>query len=307
MNDPLEKREEFGFLNCDHSIVFNGGAIHPLPGYATAAEWIEDATNLDGFIYPPTSLTKRRVDNGGSEGMEATWQPVPKTERPAFIHQLPMSHLLTIEKPPIGGDLRRNDGAFLLHLLAYLFGSRLHFKGWGVDGRIPTKKTHQIVPTPASEVGFIAHAYDTWKGWDEAERRWMINILYMTSRSPCHEWDWERFTINYMVFDAIYKLSTSVAGVPKGVSHGERYSAMRTTFGLADDRTTFKMIKELRNDLFHEALWAGTRPGEGGVSEAAWLSVEYLRRINQRLIPAVLGFQTPYSSVSCTVSDGCTF
>lgn len=305
MNDPLEQREEFGFLECDHSIVFHGGAVHPLPGYAKAAEWIGGATNLDGYIYPPMSLTEQRIATGSSEAIEGTWQAVPKTERPALIHHLPMSHVLTIDQPPLDGDLRRNDDAFLLHLLAYLFGSRLHFKGWGVDGRIPMKRTHQVVPTPRSEVAFIAHAYDTWRGWDEEKRRSMINILYLTSRSPCHEWDWERFTINYMVFDAIYRLSTGVAGVAKNVSHGNRYNELRSVFGLADDRIVFKAIKKLRNDLFHEALWAGTRPGESGVSEAAWRCVEYLRRINQRLIPALLGFQTPYTSVSCTVAAGC--
>jgi hypothetical protein len=310
MDYPLEQREQFGFLAVDHPIVFKGGAARPLPDLARATAWVEDAKHVDGFIYPPTSFIKRRANNQdpASESGQQDPAPVPKTERPALIHLLPMSHLLTIEQAPLEGHFLRNDGAFLIHLLAYLFGTRLHFKDMGVDGRIPTTTTHHLLTTPQSELLFLSHAYQTWRAWPGQRRRSMTNILYMNSRSPCHEWDWERFTINYMVFDAIYELATHVAGVrsrKSGVTHGKRYDEMRATFGLADDRSAFDTIAALRNDLFHEALWDGTPPGESGVSQRARQSVRWLREINHRLIPAVLGFTTRYTSVSCMVIDAC--
>jgi hypothetical protein len=39
-------------------------------------------------------------------------------------------------------------------------------------------------------------AFSTWRCWPEHCRRLFTNSLYMDSRSPSYEWEWEKFAIN---------------------------------------------------------------------------------------------------------------
>jgi hypothetical protein len=306
------QRYEFGFLREDRDIIFEGGVVRRLSTYDEAAKQFSEATNEDRYIYPRIQATGRPADDPEA-GQEGRLVEVPKTRRPALMFALPISHSLEIDEPPIEGDFLRNDGAFLMHLLAYLFGARLQFKDWYVDGRILAENPW-LITTPESESKFLSHCYSTWKKWEKTSQRSMINILFMNSKSPCHEWDWERFMINYMVFDALFKLAQNLEFVSKlkRRKHEERYDAMQEAFQLApdirsrpsDSLSIFRTMAKLRNNLFHEALWDQTSPG-GSVSETARFSVQWLRRINQRIIPAILGFETRYTHVSFTALDPC--
>ena len=290
------KASQLGFLPVERTICFSGGAFVLLDDYQDVAGAVRAATNADGFVYPPLEKRMRaqpKVRDGNVVPEDQwDWEEVPKTERPAHLHRLPPSHELRLERSPIDNDLRKNDGAFLMYLAGYLFGYRLQFYDWWFDGRINMKSSHNVAIGDETASDFFSKSYLAWKMWRSEARKSFTNILYMNSRSEMYEWDWERFMINYMIFDACYGHAKEIGEVTSS-SHGGRFESMCKRYGLYFDAATVKKIVELRNDLFHEALWDRGQPCSSG-GQSTFDSTEFLRGINQRLIPALLGYSTKY-------------
>lgn len=280
----------FGFLPCKNTIEFERGRVSPVSNYTEVAGWVDKYTNADGFLYPP--LVRRTTESGGE---------VPNTERPAHLHRLPASHDLKLLSSCATGDLRRDSAAFIIHLLAYLFGVRLQFHDWWCDGRVPIRSTHNVTFTKNTVEDFLSHSFQTWLKWSEPERQWLTNILFMLSRAPSYEWDWERFMIEYMVLDGCFKLSGACAK-----KHTERIETLCNKFGIPLDNSLVNNIVALRNDLFHETLWEKSQPCTG-VSSEAFLQAYNLRRLNQRLIPVLLGYKTPYVQTNWWTLGSCSF
>ncbi len=82
----------------------------------------------------------------------------------------------------------------------------------------------------------------------------MKSILLMFSIAPCYEWDWERFNIEYMVFDGLYKMAEKIYGI-KASSHKKRFKLCCDKFNIIYNEVNIKKICEIRNDLFHETFW----------------------------------------------------
>lgn len=286
----------FGFLPIDRTIYFSDGAFVLLDNYHDVVNVVKAATNEDGFVYPP--VTKRVkaqpkiLDGHFLPEDQWDWEEVPKSERPAQLHRLPASHELRLEISPLDDDFRKNDGGFLMYLAGYLFGHRLQFHDWWFDGRINMKSSHNINVRDEKAEEFFSKGYSTWAKWPAEVQRHFTNILYMNSRPEVYEWDWERFMIVYMVFDACYKHAKGMRQV-QGCTHEGRLKEMCGRYGLHYDARLCTEMVGLRNNLFHEALWDGGQPCNSG-GQRSFDFTEYLRGINHRLIPAMLGYSTEY-------------
>lgn len=283
--EQQERVDRFGFLPYQDAIVFDGGRVSPVAEYDKVLAWVDEYTHEDGFLYPP--LTRKVRESG---------EQVPRTERPALLHHVPASHELLLYANDMKDNLRRGPGAFVIQLLAYLFGVRLQFFDWWFDGRISIRRTHDITPTHAAVEHFVSHSYWTWKGWPGEAQKLFINVLFMHSRATSYEWDWERFIIEYMVLDGCYKLAKELHGVDDS-PHKKRIVVLCKKFGIPSDADTTSKIVALRNRLFHETLWDKSQPCTG-VSELAFMQSYNLRRLNQRLIPALLGYMNSYVQTS---------
>ena len=297
-----ETRDEVGFLPYALPIEFVGGSIRPLSNFRESEETVRKVQNRDGFVYPPTEVSHRGTPIPGKPYRtedDLEWRVIPNTRRPALLHKiLPPSHELIIYHPPLGADFRTSDGGFLMHLAGYVFGVRLQFSDWWLDGRIPVRSTHNVHASRSRLGEFFTHSYREWRRLDAQSRLLMINILYMNARSPSYEWEWERFTVNYMVFDALYKFAGTVQKVRDKLKgrhrpHKTRLSAMCKRFKIRQRKVHQDLIWSLRNDLFHEALWDKGQPCSTSDAKA-FMAADHLRRLNQRLVPAVLGFPTEY-------------
>jgi hypothetical protein len=213
MDEERIKRDYFGFLPWKWALEFEGGKILPHPEFEETAAWLDKYTHEDGFLYPP--IEHRRVVD------PITIKPlrkIPKTKRPAHLYQIPPSHEISLSDLDILKDIRKGPGSFLINLLAYLFGVRLQFHDWWVDGRLPIlekARTHKISFTKDTAEHFLSHCYKIWEAWHEKEQKLITNLLFMHSRAPSYEWDWERFFIEYMVSDGCYKLAKSLGVVKK--------------------------------------------------------------------------------------------
>jgi hypothetical protein len=298
---PTPTQDLVGFLPLSENLHFAGGRFEPAPNFPEALASVAEITNADHFVYPPTVYTAK----GRSFNEDAnTWTEVPKTRRPALLHRLPPSHFLHLDQQPANGDLRSADGAFLIHAVGYVFGHRMQFYNWWFDGRVQMKSAHHAYVSPGKASLFLATAYSSWRGWKPPAQNRFTNALYMLCRGPSYEWEWEQFTIYYMVFDALYKTANELHGVSAD-KHPERLAAMSQRYGLFQDKTLFSRITKLRGDLFHEALWAGGQPGSSPADDS-WSQVGNLRRICERLVPAIVGFKTdyvatPWNSIGATV------
>jgi hypothetical protein len=134
----------------------------------------------------------------------------------------------------------------------------------------------------------------------------MTNLLFMHCRAPSYSWDFEQFTFEFLVTDAIWRTvaRTQQRSEPK---YEKRIIKLCEFFGIPQEADVIQEIVALRNDLVHEALWAGMQPTSGGTA-AAFRRVYDLRRLNMRLIPAVLGYrnryvQTPWWTLAPTSFD----
>ncbi len=280
--------DRFGFLPCDWTFEFEGGEIRPIPEIDEVRKAVERYTNEDGFLYPPLSQ-RVRLD----------WQTdrvlgkIAGTERPAHLHQVPPSHELCLRAPGTIEEVRKGPGAFIMHLVAYLFGVRLQFHDWWFDSRVPIRmgQTHNTYPNKAVVEHFLSHCYRVWESWSAEEQRLVTNVLFMHSRAPSYEWDWERFAIEYMVFDGCWKLAKKKHRV-KNVGSNRIESVCRI-FAIPCDNNLAQKIVGLRNRLFHESLWDRLQPCTA-VSDDAFQQPNNLRRLNQRLIPALFGYNNRY-------------
>ena len=279
----MKYSDYFGFLNLEKEIEFDGGKIHPIDEYSKSVEWIEECKHEDGFIYPPQIETV--ILNPITMEEESV---KPKTKRPALLHKLPASHGLTLNVP-IDRD---GDAGFIIHLVAYIYGTRLQFHDWWHDGRVPIKSTHNCTFPIEWIEDFMSKAYKTWQSWSDDHRKWFNNILIMHSRAPSYEWDWERFMIEYMVFDGAYRLSKDLYGCT-AKSHKERFKSVCDKFGIQFNDDKITEIYNLRNELFHQALWDDGQPCTGSSNNAFYHQYN-LSRFNNRLIPALLGYNNKY-------------
>lgn len=299
-----------GFLPIKNTIHFSGGAFVLLENYQAGADAVRVRTNADGFVYPPLEKRMRASQPKVQDGNvlpedQWDWEEVPKTERPAHLHRLPPSHELQLDEPPFENNLRKHDGAFLMYLAGYLYGYRLQFHDWWFDGRVNMTSSHNINGRDEKATDFLTKSYANWKTWNSDVRKHFTNILYMNSRSELYEWDWERFMIAYMVFDACYAYAEQ-RGVVRSRTHTGRLEAMCKQYGLYFDAVVSKKIVDLRNNLFHEALWDGGQPCNSG-GQSSFELTEFLRGINHRLVPALLGYPTNYIGSRWDLLGACGF
>jgi len=280
------KSDFFGYLPYGLTVEFKEGKISPVENFDEVAAWIDKYKNQDGFIYPPI---EKRVWLDIKYGNKTE---VPNSERPALLHRIPASHKLSLFSSDDEEKIRKGPGSFIIHLLAYLFGVRLQFYDWWFDGRVPIKSTHNIHFRQTVVENFISCCYETWRKWCEPKQKLITNILYMHSRSLSYEWDWEQFMIEYTVLDGCWKLSKSLYNL-KQCKHKDRIRVLCEEFGIPTRGKLIQDIVQLRNDLFHETLWDKSQPCTA-TDGPGFASSFHLRRFNQRLIPAVLGYRTPY-------------
>jgi hypothetical protein len=279
---------QFGFLAYKWDLHFRSGKIVAVPEFDEALKSLKKYLHEDGYFYPPMQKTITT----DSRGRDRT---VPKTKRPAHLFRLPASHELEMMIRP-ESDIREGSAGFVIHLLAFLFGTRLQFADWFFDGRVPLQRQHRfwfrMMDSQQAE-RYLDHSLKIWSGWPEPEKKRFTNILYMFSRGSVYEWDWEEFIIHYIVLDALWKMGEQLLGLPARTAHKHRARALCARFNLdvdhwiAEKWMDVDKMAELRNDLFHETLWHAGRPsstiGRLGYSMPARMSV-----LNETLIAKFL-------------------
>ena len=249
----------FGFLPHKCVIEFGNGKITPISEFDRVAKAVKKRLHEDGHLYP-TVLPSVIV-------VSALGRKTPRTRRPAHLYQVPPSHNLYIAPQRHESNIREGSAGFVIHLLGFLFRTRLQFADWFYDGRIPVDftGTFALARDPIQAGNYISNAYETWSNWPEVERTRFTNILYMHSRVSAYEWDWEQFTLEYMILDACWKMGQKLFKL-HAKTNADRIPVLCKAMGVEPHHLgiDLKTMTDLRNDLFHEGLWYKARPGSVG-------------------------------------------
>lgn len=283
----------FGYLDMDYSVSFGDVRITPIEEYNNVKAWVKQYLNEDGFIYPPM---EHRIEINIETMKEK--RVIPNTERPSQLHKIPSSHSIEIKNSIKDVDLRKWDYAFLINMLALLNGTRVQFHNWWFDGRISIRNMDNIYISQQAIADFLSTVYDTWKGFGKPTKENIINILVMHNRIlhnriPTYEWDFERFLLNYIVFDGAFQIAKKSYNC-KARSHKDQFLAVIDRFGIAKNIEHINKIYNLRNDLFHYAIWDGGYPSSPADKYKGWIQEIALRKFNIRLLVALLNYKTDF-------------
>jgi len=282
--NEIVQKDYFGFLDYKNRIDFDGGYINPLPDFDEIIKQVNAIKNInDDFVYPSIVWQPKEND-----------EKIPNTERVDWKNSVPPTHEIFLNESKARKKFRSGKAALIIHLLGYLFGLRQQFYGWCFDGRLHVKRQHNIHIFDQTVSHFINHCQKRSELFTEKQKKLLTNLLYMHGRSPMYQWDWERFTIEYMVFDGLYKLLCSIIEKNyKSERHDKRIEFVCNHFEIAFNTEIVKEIVDLRNKLFHETLWSNSQPGTAVFGNAFYHS-QNIRRLNQIIIPAILDYKNDY-------------
>lgn len=272
----------FGFLPVDFHYSFGPVEIMALPDLETEYARLRTRVHPDGFFYQP----EQEELFLGSTKMQSNLG-----KRPPHLYPMPSSHKIKI-RTENDENHRKGVCGFVMHLLAYLYDTRLQFNRWWFDMRQPINPDRTLSFSKSLAEEFMLRCLQTWTSCEPKLQRLAVNLLYMHSRAPLYEWDWENFTYEYMVSDACWRLAKDLYKC-KAVNHKERMGEMCSYFKIPQNVEVVDKIVTLRNNLFHEVLWDGSQPCLEG-SAIGKIIVIKLRHLNKRLIAAILGSEMPF-------------
>lgn len=302
MKQENKKIDYFGFLPRKWSIIFDNIKILPLENYSEIKSDIDNYKHLDGFLYPP--MSRRKSYDLRTKKMS---KDIANTQKPALGFPIFKSHSILIDSETSIQEDRDGQAAFLIHLLGYICGTRVQFHNWLIDKRVKIKDNAGIrIIDETTANHFLKYSLGKWKSWEQREQFMITNILFMFSRAVSYDWDWERFMIDYMVLDGLFKIYKNQNEINKIPTHGQRIKFLCDKFDIEYIDDVVKKIVDLRNNLYHEALWARTQPTSGkdvGYSKY----VRDLHRLNECLIPAILGYNNNYGKRNWTSMTACSF
>jgi hypothetical protein len=279
----------FGFLQEPVNTSFDGVRLIPLPDHAQRLDWFTKNSNSDGFYYPPQvatyvtrSSTKRRAK-------------LPQSERPAAVYHLPASHELSITTPLVRAH-PYSDAVLLTQLLAFIFGTRLQIEEWRFEGRIPQKSMLAASVTDEVRLGFVQHAYGWWMTLSPALRARVINVFYAYNRAVAQEWEWDEFSQQYIVFDALFRLHADLRCFVSRATHKMRFNVLCQAYEIPYNEGLVTTLYGARNELFHEGMWASAMIGHRAPGSDAVQYPRHLARLNARLLCAITGYKNSFTS-----------
>ncbi len=285
--------DKFGILPTPVKLQFFQGTIYPAENYEEVITYIHSTAHNEGYLYPPiVHQEKAKPESFDSEtGKYTDYEVIANSQRPSPVHYLPATHKLEVfEQYAEGG--REKIGSFIIHLVAFLYGVRTQFHDWRIDGRALIKGRSDFYAPPKSVEKCISSSIKAWMGWGDDQKKRMTNILYLYTKAISEEYEWLEFTLLYMVFDACYHFAIKRYGAT-ATTHEERMNVISNHFGIKIENDLFKEWVNLRNNLFHEALWRGNYVGTATFSDI-YPNILYFHAFLARVITGLLSYDSGY-------------
>jgi hypothetical protein len=246
-----------------------------------------DPRAYDGWYYPP--LEPVRTSSGETK---------PPPQIPAPIFELPSTHLIVGSEAWMDEDYLH----FVIALIGLVDGMRLVPERWQHFYKAPIR-SHKLADLVCdsreiAEIVFVAANW--WQAHSIDERRAMFAAIHWFCFSGLYHHEFEEFSAKYTVLDTLYWIYRQ--SFPERIAHSERPYKLASVYGLLTPAWAVVVknsrgkdscrLAEIRNDLVHEAKFAGHPIGFAHLPELS-LTLE-LGAFVTRLIIAMLGVQCSY-------------
>lgn len=298
----LKLNDSFGFFIDDFSLKVGSYIIEPVASHAAIVKKVLKQKNADGFFYPIQAGYKINPLTG-------KLRKIPNSEKPAHLYTLPATHIIYEKNDQeLSDDFRYNDGALLIRLLAVLYDCRAQFHDLKYDTRFPLKQA-MIVTSTRDELELLLNdVFNVFSTWSDEKQMRYNNILYLHSRCPAYEGEWEQFIMEYIVTDSLWNLfenlylktclkaRSKTCSIHAKAVHKERIKIMCNCLDVHYDKDEVEnRIVKFRNELFHEGFWGEATPGFPQKNSEPFYSNLNLRKINLRLILAIAGVRSDFT------------
>lgn len=243
----------FGFLKQHYSLAGTSIEVHPLDDLDTVVKEM-----LAAPFAGPTSFHPPLVRSS-----------TDRITRPTERFELPETHRLVT----LG---RANDpefGEFLILILGFVLGLRLTIKGTGHLQATPHEVGTLVSFRPTRrEVGkVLEHATLFWDNHPPEMRKLLFGAVHYFLIAQGYGHQHERFAWMYTVMDNLHRVAWHTNATYQGAiqlkgQHSERPKALSSVFGsplpasFIDPSGRANNVDRLvlvRNELIHEARWAG--------------------------------------------------
>ncbi len=262
--------------------------IMPLPEFEDSVMYVRESGHIhDDWFLPAIQTTH------GTSGERCPPIPVP-------WFTLPATHLMEYRRGTGPAELLE----FLITVFGWSQGLRFSPEGWG--------HFYKVALRPGMLTDFTLSEQDVPRLLDLAERFWhqhqadrmasmMFGAIHWFLFSQSYVQYFERFMMQYIVLDTIYRIRASIS-CQESRTHAGRVEYLADSlqiplpsWGNAD--SSGSEISRLRNALFHEARFGGASIGFAFPTMQGNI-LDQLRAFNSRLIAALLGATGSYSRSS---------
>lgn len=242
-----------------------------------------------GWIYPP--LTRPPFDD----------RPVaPRI--PAKAYALPPTHKLVLG-PPLGGE---DLADFVIALIGFIDGVRLIRDGWTHFYKAPLDlhALSDVYPDLREIAEIVRIATEFWLASSDYIRSRVFGAIHWLQFGLLLEHDFERFAGLYSVLDTLYRVHVERTGVA-APTHALRPALLAEHYQLPTpswavvSTSGHAPLTDLRNELIHEARYAGAPTGFAYPKDHPEISME-LGHFVSRLLLAVLQVPAGYVRTSAT-------
>ena len=295
------------------------------------------ARYMFGFHDQPMEISNERFEITGAQAFDRSVEKVrtaksagerwfhpplaysttEKIEVPAALYRLPSTHVLvTWER-----SLDQAFGEFLVLVLGFLKGQRFTIEGIGHLRPTPWKSGELVsfIPADAEILACLDRAAEFWDAHDEETRKLMFGAIHWFLVAQSYDHQYERFAWAYTVLDNLHaialKTTPDYAASSSGQrgGHGHRPLALSDVFGsplpeaFSDpgrEKPNAASLVNARNELVHEARWAGEPLGYAVSDEADGLISELEFFCSQNIL-ALLGVPCRFRGVSYSRSRQC--
>ena len=273
---------EFGFLIDRRRVVFDKSEIKPLLDFDDRIDrFYKNTCASNGWVYPPLIDAKQNFKE--KEKFKI------KPQIPSNFFQIEPTHTITIN------PFDEEKAKFLILTIGFLNGVYLNPAGHFFLNRAAYEigKLTGVIPAGNdAEIGMTAFG-KYFDKVNQSERKLLFAILHWFIVGQTYNFDWDRFDAQYKVLDGLFKLS----GL-KAPNHASRPVELANNFGIkipswaqinSDGKSSRLSI--LRNELFHEARYAGHPIGYEYPKENFGLE---FARFNSKIIVALIGLKSKF-------------
>lgn len=305
-------------------------SLKPVDDYQAIREYLDSCCVYDSLQLPVQVLTESRFNSvsiGDAqlpvtsgvmrraysiydiERLPEDVTIIPNSFHCCMMHQLPSSHVLTINQPE-ETDPKTGIAAYLISIMGVVIGTRLQFSDWWFDSPIPFRKLHGLSIYKQCIPEFLDRAVDSYRSLaSSSSKTALINALIVQQKAKCTSFEWEQFYLNFLTLEGLLFASgknekkdgldnkykdgqlmkqinylTSVYGIPFSPSGVIDKSGKQSP----SQQELMWRMKNLRNDLIHQVTFDDLLHGSASKTGYVKYTPTLLRNLNSRIIVALI-------------------